>query len=211
MNIEPPYYQDTTFSLSSEADLLYFVSHGSLVSGNVNINAEPTGVQDSISVDLRAYYWSESALDYVSVCEIKSRGVGEGSDRKVKQGVAIFSPRKRFPRARRNVVFDIKIGLPARSYAALTADYSNFRIGLSGLEEKTFFDAITVKTSNSRITVDVSHYPLGKGEGEGAKRSELLMMFFFFLSIRELKLNMDYSELQMYLYKESSIAQETWY
>lgn len=147
---EPPYQSDTTFYLSSEADLLYFFSRGILVSGNVRFSTETTGDSDAVSVDLHASYWSESALDYVSVCELKS----QSDDGTVKHGVGIFSPRRWHPRIRRDVIFDIKVGLPAKSYSALAANYPNFKVDLLDLQGQAPIETLTIQTSNREISVE---------------------------------------------------------
>lgn len=59
-----------SFDLPVDSDALYFLSRGSLASGSVKVGVGIEG-GDKVAVDVVVSYWSSSALERTTVCELQ--------------------------------------------------------------------------------------------------------------------------------------------
>lgn len=78
----PPLSTSLSFSLPVSADVLYFLSRGSLAYGSVKIDLLEEG-GDDVAVDVTISYWSDAALERATVCELEREGTNH-------HGIGIF-------------------------------------------------------------------------------------------------------------------------
>jgi len=67
-----PLGSESLFSLPVESEALYLISRGAFHYGTVTVE-QSTEASDSVSVRVRAAYYTEEALDRANVCHIERR------------------------------------------------------------------------------------------------------------------------------------------
>ncbi|THH07536.1 hypothetical protein EW145_g3313 [Phellinidium pouzarii] len=165
---EPPFHSNSSFSLPAHADLLYFLSRGSLAHGSVRFDvadsSSPGYDPETVVVDVRIAYWTSQALERAAVCRLTK---GDPNGHRGQHGVGIFTPHNwhagRPIELHDRLRFDVTVHLPASSsfgtqeprvYTAIETDYSNFQQEFGDLQGRVAFDSVDVKTSNAHIAAE---------------------------------------------------------
>ncbi|TFK50921.1 hypothetical protein OE88DRAFT_1747839 [Heliocybe sulcata] len=139
----------TAFSLPVSSEVLYFVAHGSQLSGSLDVVDD--GYEEGVvQVDVTVFYYDDSALDRASVCKLSREG-GQN-------GVGFFTPsRWEFPSGREQIFMKVVAHFPAvhgegvLRIPAFDTNLPLFSQQLGALEGSVYFDSLALRSSNARI------------------------------------------------------------
>ena len=166
------YYAHTTFDLPRDSSLLYFISRGVLSHGSIEILNDGTD-SDTVNVDVDLLYNLDDVLERVDVCtlhrERNQNGVGIFVSRLHKAYSIDLeltmlrtgqSPRYQPPHHNERTQFVVKVHLPTEGqqvYEGLETDMPLFAHVVGDLASELFFNYISLKTSNTPITIKVKN------------------------------------------------------
>ncbi|TCD64134.1 hypothetical protein EIP91_004516 [Steccherinum ochraceum] len=143
----------TSFNLPLNSELLYFLAHGTLSHGAIEIIDDGENGDDKVVVDVSLLYIHDVALEKVEVCRLHRGSSGNG--------VGIFSPHSLPPHHHHDEYrthFSVTVHLPNGAgnrhfYEAFETDMPIFVHHVGDLDESAAFGKINFKTSNSPIHV----------------------------------------------------------
>ena len=151
----PPFSSSASFNLPVDADLLYFLTRGSLSAGTLRIEADVSPSTD-VRVDVEVRYWSEIALERATVCSLR-RDDGHA------HGVGIFTPRNWRNRSPMDtLVFNVRVRIPVapgqtpRNVKALKTALINFRHEIGDTADLLKFGDLRLEGSNGAVSSEVS-------------------------------------------------------
>ncbi|EUC62542.1 transmembrane protein, putative [Rhizoctonia solani AG-3 Rhs1AP] len=149
----PVFTASKSYTLPINKSLHYIVAHGSLSSGVVNIRSNNAIDPGYVDVKVVANYWTEEALSYSQVCELRKPEGGVG--------LGIYTPSGRFSPGRgleQRITWTVTVTFPTTSRSilelnAFATNMDNFRHSIEGLG-RVHFEHLSLKGSNGPIESD---------------------------------------------------------
>ncbi|EIW80553.1 hypothetical protein CONPUDRAFT_57225 [Coniophora puteana RWD-64-598 SS2] len=166
-NSDYPWAAEASFEVPIDSEALYLFTRGSRQHGSVRITTEDNHL-DNVRILVHALYYRQGSIAGTHACLLEPTTH--------EKSIGIFTPEwGSRSRSKDHIQFDITIVIPTRRYGSerrvrkLDVNTPRYDLILGTLQEKVFFDIISLSTENSLVDVKSVACATGKFESENGK------------------------------------------